>query len=157
MRVGIGKEEKEKKKLGQRGVQRARGGNRTGLVQGKKKPNRSSFYIRARGRFFSFFKSFFSLFSFSLFSFSLFSLLLSEVPCGHEHSPARRPLAAPPCRSNSSPPSFLKPLEPSSLTRYESEVRFRKTQRGKPRSKLKTDRILPFSFVFGWAETALGW
>ena len=102
MRVGIGKEEKEKKKLGQRGVQRARGGNRTGLVQGKKKPNRSSFYIRARGRFFSFFKSFFSL-----FSFSLFSLLLSEVPCGHEHSPARRPLAAPPCRSSSSPPPPL--------------------------------------------------
>ena len=54
-------------------------------------------------------------------------------------------------------PLFFLPLEPSSLTRYESEVRFRKTQRGKPRSKLKTDRILPFSFVFGWAETALGW
>ncbi|KAL2945777.1 hypothetical protein AAZX31_U030200 [Glycine max] len=50
--------------------------------------------------------NFFSLFSFSLFSFSLFSLLLSEVLSGQEHPPARRPLAAPPCRSSSSPPFF---------------------------------------------------
>lgn len=73
VRVGIGKEEKEKKKLGQRGVQRARGENRTGLVQGKK-PNRSSLYIRARGRFFFIFqKLFLSLLFFSLLFFSLLS------------------------------------------------------------------------------------
>ena len=92
----------------------------------------------------------------SLFPFSLFSFLLSEVLSGQEHPPARLPLAAPPCRSSSSPPFFL-PLEPSSLTRYESEVRFQKTRHSKPRSKLKAGRILPFSFVFGWVETVLGW
>ena len=70
------KKKKRKKKLGHRGAQRARGENRTGLVQGKK-PNRSSLYIRARGPVFFIFRSFFSLFSFLS---SLFLSSLSSFP-----------------------------------------------------------------------------
>ena len=97
----------KKKKMGQRWVQRAKKG-RTGPVWFKERKTEpvQPLYKGSGPVFFIFLKAFLSLL-FSLFPFSLFSFLLSEVLCGQEHPPARRPLAAPPCRSSSSPPSFF--------------------------------------------------
>ena len=73
VRVGIRKEEEEKKK--KRWAEDESNGpggeNRTSLVQ-RKKPNRSSLYIRAWGRFFFIFKSSLSLFFIFLSSLSSF-------------------------------------------------------------------------------------